>query len=169
MLDNDDATRRVCLSPPLLAAVAHGFAGRFFLKDVQGRDPSLGGGYQTLHRDWPYDGPGARMIVGLAFLDRYDAANGATRLIPGTHNESGEMNEYSDFPTHPREIVVAGDPGDVLVFHGRLAHSGQRNLSGAPRRTLQICWQCHSTIGGFQDKRDLSTTPALDRYFMGAD
>ncbi len=169
MLDNDEATRRVCLSPLVLAAVAHGFDSRFFLKEVQGRDPWPGGGYQPLHRDWPNDGSGPRMIVGLGFLDQYDAANGATRLIPGTQNEPGEMNDYARFPTHPREIVVAGEPGDILIFHGRLVHSGLRNVSGAPRRTLQICWQRHSTIGEFREKRDLSAVPPLDRYFMGAD
>jgi len=169
MLANDEATRRICLSPRLLALVAHGIGGRFFLKDVQGRDPLPGGGYQGLHRDWPDDGPRSRMMVGLGFLDPFGVANGATRLIPGTHVEPGDMNDYAEHLTHPREVVVEGNPGDVLVFHGRLVHSGLRNESGAPRRTLQICWQLHSAMGGFKDKRDLSAAPALDRYLMGAD
>jgi len=169
MLANDEATRRICLSPRLLALVAHGIGDRFFLKDVQGRDPLPGGGHQGLHRDWPDDGPGSRMMVGLGFLDPFGDANGATRLIPGTHAERGGMNDYAAHLTHPREVVVEGDAGDVLVFHGRLVHSGRRNDSGASRRTLQICWQLHSAMGPFKDKRDLSAVPPLDRYFMGAD
>ncbi len=167
LLDEDGAVRRICLSPPLLACVHHMMKRRFFLKDVQGRDPSLGGGYQALHRDWPDDGAGPRMVVGLAFLDPFGASNGATRLIPGTHDEAGEMNDYATQDEHPRLVVVEGDPGDILLFHGRLVHSGLRNVSGAPRRTLQICWQCHSTFGDFRETRDLAAAPALDRYLMG--
>ncbi|MEI9992910.1 MAG: phytanoyl-CoA dioxygenase family protein [Rhizomicrobium sp.] len=169
MLDNDDAVRRICLSPPLLACVFHILRRRFFLKEVQGRDPSPGGGYQVLHRDWPDDGNGPGMVVGLGFLDPYGAANGATRLVPGTQFEPGEMNDYAQFMNHPCEIVVEGDPGDMLLFHGRLVHSGLRNVSGAPRRTLQICWQSHATIATFREKRDLSRVSTLDRYLMGAD
>ncbi len=169
MLDNDAAVRRVCLSPPLLAAVFHAMKRRFFLKDVQGRDPSPGGGYQPLHRDWPDDGEGPSMVVGLGFLDPFGAANGATRLVPGTQFEAGEMNDYARYPTHPREIAVEGASGDVLVFHGRLVHSGLRNMNGALRRTLQICWQCHSTIATIRETRDFSAVSPLDRYLMGAD
>jgi len=168
MLDNDAAVRRICLSPPLLACVFHMLRQRFFLKGVQGRDPKPGGGHQGLHRDWPDDGKGPGMVVGLGFLDPYGAENGATRLIPGTHFDAGEMNDYAHFPHHPREVVVAGEPGDVLLFHGRLVHSGLCNVSGAPRRTLQICWQSHATIASIREARDFSGVSALDRYLMGA-
>ncbi|MEJ0025748.1 MAG: phytanoyl-CoA dioxygenase family protein [Rhizomicrobium sp.] len=169
MLENDAAVRRVCLSPPLLAAAFHVLKERFFFKGVQGRDPSPGGGYQLLHRDWPDDGAVPGIVVGLGFLDPFGAANGATRLVPGTHFEAGEMNDYSRHVMHPREIVAEGDPGDVLIFHGRLVHSGLRNESGAPRRTLQVCWQCHSSIATVRETRDLSAASPLDRYWMGAD
>lgn len=168
MLDNDPVVRGICLSPALLAVVAHALKARFFLKGVQGRDPSPDGGHQQLHRDWPDDGEGPRMVVGLGFLDGFGAANGATRLVPGTHTEPGEMSGYAHLPAHPRQILVEGEAGDVLIFHGRLVHSGMRNVGGAPRRTLQICWESHATIAAFREERDLSAVSALDRYLMGA-
>ena len=170
MLQDDDAVRRVCLSPPLLACVHHALKHRFFLAAVQGRDPCLGGGYQALHRDWPDDGEGPRMVVGLAFLDAYGKANGATRLVPATQNEPGELSDYAIHGTqHPRQIAVEGEAGDVLLFHGRLVHSGMTNLNGAPRRTLQICWRSHSTIDSHRETRDLAPLTALDRYLLGAE
>ncbi|HEY0105272.1 MAG TPA: phytanoyl-CoA dioxygenase family protein [Rhizomicrobium sp.] len=169
-LDNDDAVRRVCLSPPVLAAVAHALPGRFYMSDVQGRDPCPGGGYQALHRDWPDDGEGPRMVVGLAFLDGFDEANGATRLVPGTHGEPGEMNDHAHYAErHPRQVVLRGESGDILLFHGRLVHAGLRNTSGAPRRTLQICYRDISTYATHRESRELSNVAPLDRYLMGAD
>ncbi|HXC55685.1 MAG TPA: phytanoyl-CoA dioxygenase family protein [Rhizomicrobium sp.] len=169
MLDADEAVRRVCLSPPLLAAVFHMLGKRFYLSDVQGRDPLPGHGYQGLHRDWPDDGKGPSMVVGLAFLEPFGEANGATRLVPRTHLEAGEMGDYAGHgERHPRQVVVEGAGGDVLLFHGRLVHSGMRNLSGAPRRSLQICYRSHATYETHRETRDLARAPALDRYLMGA-
>jgi hypothetical protein len=170
MLEEDPDVRRLCLSPPLLAVVSHALNGRFYLTNVQGRDPSARGGYQALHRDWPDDGEGPRMVVGLAFLDPFGPSNGATRLIPGTHLEAGEMNDYAIHAEHhPRQIVVEGEGGDVLLFHGRLVHSGMRNLSGAPRRSLQICYRSYSARDTRLEMSGISETDQLERYLLGAD
>lgn len=166
-LDNDAQTRSFCLSPRLLAAVAHLIAGRFFLAAIQGRDPLKGGGQQPLHRDWPEGEPG--MVQMLAYLDDFGPANGGTRLVPGTQHEAGEMSGYGRFVQHPREIVVEGKAGDVLVLHGRLVHSGMRNESGLTRRSLLICFRDHATYGSPPDTREMADAPPLERYLLGAD
>jgi ectoine hydroxylase-related dioxygenase (phytanoyl-CoA dioxygenase family) len=169
-LNADAAVRRICLSPPLLAAVARCLQRRFFLADVQGRDPRPGGGYQALHRDWPHDGLGHRMAVILAFLDPFGADNGATRLVPATHDMDGEMNDHAHFgDRHPDQVIVEGEAGDALVFQGRLVHSGMPNRSGAPRRTLQIDYRSITARDTHRETRDFSAVTPLDRYFMGAE
>ncbi len=168
-LDNDEVVREICLAPRLLAAVSHALRDRFYLSDVQGRDPLPGEGYQTLHRDWPYEGH-SRMVVGLAFLDPFCEDNGATRLVPATHNDPGEMNDFAHHGLHcPEQVVVRGEGGDVLLFHGRLVHSGLRNESGALRRTLQICYRSYSTYPDHRETRDHTGLGPLDRYLMGID
>jgi ectoine hydroxylase-related dioxygenase (phytanoyl-CoA dioxygenase family) len=168
MLDNDAITQRACLSPRLLAGCFHMFKQRFFLATIQGREPKHNGGRQMLHRDWPAEAGSPGLVVGLGFLDDFGPANGATRVVPGTHRDIGGLNDYSHFTTHPDERVVEGGAGDVLLFYGQLAHSGMRNQGGAPRRTLQICYRNYAVHAEFPDKRDLSGAPPLDRYLMGA-
>lgn len=169
MLDDDAAVRRICLLPEILATVHAMLGQRFYLKNVQGRDPKHNGGYQGLHRDWPDEGGEHRMAVGLAFLDPYGPDNGATRLVPGTQDDRGDMSDHAEFgERHPRQIVVEGEAGDVLLFQGRLVHSGLRNVSGAPRRTLQICYEALSTRDMHRECRRLDGLPELDLYLMGA-
>jgi hypothetical protein len=90
-------------------------------------------GQQRLHRDWAHeDGRPTALVKALAFLDDFAAANGATRIVPGSHLEEGCAED------DPRQARIAGRGGDIVLFHGRLAHSGTRNVSGAKRRALQI-------------------------------
>jgi len=174
-LDNDEVTRRVCLLPAVLAAMHSAFGQRFFLANVQGRDPNFDGGYQALHRDWPDSGAVVEMMVALAFLDDFSAANGATRLISGTHREPGDMSDYAvKGETDPRLLTTEGKAGDILVFHGRLVHGGSRNISGAARRNLQICYETQTKETQTKraqrpEFRDLSKVTVLERYLFGAE
>ncbi|MBS0470445.1 MAG: phytanoyl-CoA dioxygenase family protein [Proteobacteria bacterium] len=166
MLDKEPDAWAAALHPRVLACAWHLLRQPFVLADVQGRDPKPGAGEQSLHRDWiAPEGP-APMVVVLAFLDPFDAANGATRLIPGTHRLAGGADAYAGFVHHPDEIVVSGAAGDVLVCDGYLVHSGTRNVSGAPRRNLQIdlraCSACEVP------KRDIGQAPAGLRMLLGA-
>jgi ectoine hydroxylase-related dioxygenase (phytanoyl-CoA dioxygenase family) len=166
MLDEDDVARRVCLSPRVLAVLAHMFGQRFFLADIQGRDPRPNGGYQKLHRDWPEAAP--EYVVGLAFIDSFGAHNGATRLVPGTHAEPGGMDDYSHYGEFcPNQMIVAGEAGDFLLFHGRLVHSGMRNISGAPRRSLQISYKSWSARETHRECRRVPNATEVERYLMG--
>ena len=167
-LDADPDTRAACLAPRLLAACHHMFKSRFFLATVQGRDPKHNGGQQVLHRDWDAEANTTSLVVGLAFLDDFGPRNGATRVVPGTHRDIGGMNDYSHFVTHPEQVLVEGAAGDVLLMYGHLAHSGMCNLGGALRRTLQICYRSDAVRAQFPDKRDLSRSSPLERYWLGA-
>ena len=169
MLNDEPVAQQACLKPALLAAAHHILRRRFFLGDVQGRDPRPGGGYQRLHRDWVEPQGPAPMVIGLAFLDPFGPANGATRVIPGSHRQDGGADAYSGFVDHPDQIVVEGGGGDVLMMDGYLVHGGLRNTSGAPRRNLQMNFRGHETHTSHDGTHAPSgAAPAL-RYLLGQD
>lgn len=66
--------------------------------------------------------------LGLA-LDRSDESNGCTLIVPKSHR----FNTYvKDVPDH-EQIAVVLNPGDLIVYDGRLWHSAQPNISGNSR------------------------------------
>jgi ectoine hydroxylase-related dioxygenase (phytanoyl-CoA dioxygenase family) len=164
MLDKDAAFLALCLAPRVLAGVHHMFGRRFFLASFEGREPCQGGGGQNLHRDG-LEPPGAvQCMTLLAFLDDFGPANGATRVIPGSHGGDEPLPLGPD----PREIVVAGEGGDALLFPSRLIHSGTCNMSGAPRRTLIAAYLGYEQYAGrfFQLQAPEGACGAL-RYMLG--
>ncbi len=170
MLDDDPDVRRACLLPIILASVVHYLPERFYLAAVEGRDPQSGHGHQELHRDWAHRDAPCRLVKALGFLDDYGIANGATRVIPGSHLEPGDGSAFQQYGrASPREIVLEGEAGDIFLFHGRLAHSGTRNLSGAKRRALQMWFRSHALFDAERDTSDVSCCTPLERYLLGRD
>ncbi len=135
LVDLDPAVQQVCRLPALLAATGAILGQPFFLSQVEGREPTPGGGAQLLHRDGP-DSPVARIVSALVFLDPYGAANGGTRVLAGTH--AGAGLDLAPSVEHPGVEMLAGEAGDILVFDPNLLHGATRNVSGARRRSLLI-------------------------------
>ncbi|MGA7674239.1 MAG: phytanoyl-CoA dioxygenase family protein [Rhizomicrobium sp.] len=162
MLDKDEAFRDVCLLPTVLAGVYHILKRRFFLATFQGRDPCENGGYQNLHRDWPEQRDIPRNVAVLAFLDPFGPANGATRVVPGSHLADGPVPQ-----SDPREIILEGQAGDILLFDAHLIHSSTRNPSAARRRTLQVSYLGHELYESRYFKLDASGAPESVRYLLG--
>ena len=135
-LDLDPNVQAVCRLPTLLAAVGALIGERFFLAQVEGREPLAGGGQQGLHRDFSAERPGDT-VNALAFLDDYGPDNGATRLVPGTHRPAAGAPPV-DLADESRSVQLAGRAGDILVFDADLLHAGSLNPTGARRRSLLI-------------------------------
>ncbi len=166
MLDNEPEAWEAALKPRILACAHHLLRRPFFLFDVQGRDPRAGKGAQALHRDWVAPAGPAPMVIVLAFCDPFGAANGATRIVPGSHRMEGDADVFAHMEHHPDEVTIEGAAGDVLVCDGYLVHSATENRSGASRRNLQISF--YANEAGQAPKRDCSGAPDDLRTLLGA-
>ena len=136
LLDLDPTVQAVCRLPSLLAAAGALIGERFFLAQVEGREPLPGGGHQGLHRDLSEERPGDT-VNALAFFDDYGPDNGATRLIPGTHRPAPDAPPF-DLADESRAMQLTGNAGDILVFDADLLHAASLNKSGARRRSILI-------------------------------
>lgn len=108
---------------------------------VHGRNPGRSGGEQGLHADLPPD-PGGELssITMLWMLDDFTVDNGATRVVAGTHlRRTAVPRDYAQpGRRHPDEVLASGSAGDVLVLDAHLWHAGRCNISGNPRRAVQM-------------------------------
>ncbi len=136
MLDLDPQVQAVCHLPEMLAVAGALIGERFFLAQVEGREPLVNGGHQTLHRDGANRRPGDS-VSALAYFDDYGPGNGATRLVPGSHRPAPDEPPF-DFRDESRSMQLSGSAGDILVIDANLVHAASRNLSGARRRTILI-------------------------------
>lgn len=134
LLDLSPVVQSVCRLPELLAAAGSLIGERFFLAQVEGREPLQGGGHQGLHRDLSAQRPGDT-VLAIVFLDDYGPDNGATRIVPGSHRQPEfDLNDAS------QALQISGSAGDILVFEADLVHAGSLNITGARRRSLLISY-----------------------------
>ncbi|MBP5077771.1 phytanoyl-CoA dioxygenase family protein [Pseudomonas chlororaphis] len=138
LLDADLTVQAVCRLPQVLAVVGELIGERFFLSQVEGREPLAGGGHQQLHRDLSAQRPGD-IANALAYFDDYGPENGATRIVPGSHRP-GPGEAPFDFTDESRSVQLSGTAGDILVFDVDLVHAGSLNSLGARRRSLLISY-----------------------------
>lgn len=138
LLDLDPTVQAVCRLPALLAAVGGLIGERFFLAQVEGREPLKGGGHQQLHRDLFAQRPGDT-VIAMAYFDDYGPENGATRIVPGSHRP-GPNEPPFDFRDESRSVQLAGEAGDILVFDADLVHAASINPSGSRRRSILITY-----------------------------
>ncbi len=72
------------------------------------------------------------MITALWALDDFTAANGATRVVPGSHlRQAGK-------PAAAEAIPAEMPAGSVLLFSGRLYHGAGANATACPRLGVVI-------------------------------
>jgi ectoine hydroxylase-related dioxygenase (phytanoyl-CoA dioxygenase family) len=128
--------------PAVHAAATHVLGRRFGVREIHGRNPLPGFGQQGLHTDWPArsaEDPFS-VVTAIFMFDDFTEANGATRVVPGSHRLSGPIPKSLAQPLsrHRDERVVTGSAGSVLIMNGHLWHSGRKNESRGPRRAGQM-------------------------------
>ncbi len=115
-------------------AVLAGFNGIAMLARGEG---------QSLHRDHPVPTPGVTLFVNIVCaLDPFTRANGATRLVPGSHawTEPGSTTITDDERTalEERAVTLEIAPGSAVAFDATLWHAAGRNATDGQRRALHM-------------------------------
>jgi phytanoyl-CoA dioxygenase PhyH len=137
-LDEEPAFRHCLEHPYVMSAVAQMLDGDVNLLAFRGRNPQRDSGQQGFHVDSAQPVPADRQVLVNVFwmLDDMDEANGATRLILGSHRlgRPPPKGFQQRDARHPQARSIEARAGDVIVFTAHLWHAGSKNLSGAPRR-----------------------------------
>jgi ectoine hydroxylase-related dioxygenase (phytanoyl-CoA dioxygenase family) len=141
LVDKGDVFRRAIVLPPMLALVRHVLGSAIKLSSLNARsaDPETDVG-QPLHVDMSAipDDRGYWVCNTVWMLDDFTPANGATRLIPGSHRWGKRPQDVLDDPMapHPGEILLTGKAGSIAVMNAHLWHGGTANRTHAPRLAM---------------------------------
>ncbi len=126
----------VYIHPPLLAACISVIGGSFKLSNTCARTLSPGAPAQPLHvdvkrgdDDWP-------MVGYIWMIDAFDAENGATRFVPGSHLRPGSPDGV-DTIDGDGVALACGPAGSLIVFDASVWHGHTANRSASPRRSVQ--------------------------------
>lgn len=126
--------------PRVLAGIAHVLQGDLKLSSLNYRAALPGKGLQHLHADWSGPTPPGEFFVcnSIWLLDDFTPENGATRVVPGSHNSGKTPRDEMDDPaaTHPREVILTAPVGTVVIFNSHTWHGGTLNRTDKPRRAL---------------------------------
>lgn len=131
----------ICFSHPrVLSGISQVLGGELKLSSLNYRSALPGSGLQALHCDW--SGPVAagdfHVCNSIWLLDDFSPANGATRVVPGSHKwEKTPQQTMEDASApHPDEVVLTAPAGTVVIFNSHTWHGGTLNRSPLPRRGL---------------------------------
>jgi ectoine hydroxylase-related dioxygenase (phytanoyl-CoA dioxygenase family) len=118
---------------PLALGVLDHVLGQYQFSAPVGIQIGQGEAAQVLHRDeaiYPLPRPHPPVVINTMWpLDDFTEANGATRLVAGSHTW-----EPSRSPDDSSEMIVAEMPaGSVMFYLGNLWHGGGANRTDRPR------------------------------------
>lgn len=145
--------------PRVLAAVSRVLNQSLHLSSLNYRAAKPGMGLQKLHVDWSEAVTPNQYKVcnSIWLLDDFSKANGATRIVPGTHLSGKTPQEEMEDPmqSHPDEIIIEAPAGSVFIFNSHVWHGGTTNTTDQPRRAI------HS----YFSQRDQPQQVNQQRYF----
>lgn len=125
----------IAVHPLLLGALDHALGPHYQFSAPVALQIGPGEKAQVLHRDeavYPLPRPHQPVVLNSMWaLCDFTEANGATRLIPGSHRWPEDRQPAES------EVVQATMPaGSVLIYHGGLWHGGGANTGDRPRPGL---------------------------------
>ena len=126
------AVDNVAIDPVLLKIIEGVLGSNFQLSVATAMCPDPGVDPQGLHQDdghYPLPRPRPPFIANtLIALDDFHEANGATRIVPGSHLRTEPLDPDT-------EVIFAEMPaGSLLIFDGALWHAGGGNTTQDQRR-----------------------------------
>jgi hypothetical protein len=129
---------------PLILGVLDRVLGNYHLSAPTAIEIGPGESAQPLHPDdaiYPIPRPHPELVVNVMWpLDEFHEANGATRIVPGSHRWAGEQ-PGPDAATLAVEMI----PGSALLYVGSLWHGGGANSTDRPRAGVVLHY-CRSWL-----------------------
>jgi len=135
LLGKGEVFQRVAANEQVLELVEAVLGPDIQVSIIQAIEIYPGENAQGLHTDdalYPLPHPHPPVVFNTMWaIDDFTEANGATRLIPGSHTWTDPLAHLGD---QEYEVVAAEMPrGSVLAWLGNLVHEGGPNTSDAPR------------------------------------
>lgn len=159
LINKGEAFRRMMLNPAFSELMAHMLGDDFLVSSLGANIVRRGGVPGGLHADAGYspaETPYAVAANCIFMLSEFTEANGATRVVPGSHL-------WKAWPTEdaaPEGMVQAvGPAGTMLVFDGRLWHGTGPNLAGEARHGV-LAYCCRPWLRQ-QENMTLSVAPEV--------
>ncbi len=124
---------------PLLAACRQIIGGPFKLSGMRARTLNPGALTERLHVDVKHRADGWPLVGCILMVDVFDAENGATRFVPGSHSQPQEPSDVMNDPqdAHDEQVLACGKAGSIIIFDASVWHSHGANQSARPRRSIQ--------------------------------
>ncbi|HEX4742046.1 MAG TPA: phytanoyl-CoA dioxygenase family protein [Caulobacteraceae bacterium] len=170
LLNKGRVFRDLMLHPMVDALIGHLLGPDFLVSSFTANIAHPGGERMVLHTDQGYVGfwTPRPVVANIAWmLDDFSDANGATRLVPGSHLDSSATPRSSSYvpdqpanmPTQEDTIAAEGPAGSILCFDGRLWHGAGANRTDQPRHAL-LSYHCRPFVRQ-QENFTLGLDPAI--------
>jgi len=132
LVNKGEIFRRIVLKTPTLGLIRHLLGEDVLLSSFTANIAHLGGVPMVLHTDQGYVPPETPYPVVaniMGMLVDFTEANGATRVVPGSHLSTARPDPSQRPPT----VAATGAAGTALVFDGRTWHGTGANETTEPR------------------------------------
>ena len=141
LVDKGEVFTRAIALATVVDAVRHVLGPAIKLSSLNARsaDPHSDEG-QPLHVDMAAlpDERGYWVCNTIWLLDDFTPANGATRLVPGSHRWGTRPKDVLADPMapHPQEQLLLGPAGSIAIMNSHLWHGGTANRTAKPRLAM---------------------------------
>src|SRR5262249_21533608 len=124
---------------PVLAACCQIIGRPFKLSTMLARTLEPGAPAQLLHVDVNREADGWPLVGFIIMVDEFDAENGATRFVPGSHLLPREPNDRMKGAPDACEAegLACSPAGSMIIFNGSIWHGHAANRSNRRRRSVQ--------------------------------
>lgn len=107
---------------------------------------------QDYHMDGSFDRP--IMIANICLVPT-DKVNGATELVPESHNVDMSYWRFNRDGWRARAVQPSVQPGDVVIRKSNIWHRGTPNHSSNPRPMAAFSWTPNRLLNGGETCADL--------------
>ncbi len=166
LLARGEIFEQIPVQPEVLALIESMLGPQCLVSSLASISIAPGEVAQVIHADdqiMPLAKPHAATVANSMWaLTDFTEANGATRVVPGSHLWDHGPDYFADSPSHPT-IPAEMQKGSVLVWHGSTWHGGGANTSDEVRVGIAMNY-CAGYIRQ-QENQQLGIPPEIMRRF----